>query len=69
MGFLYNAVTLSVFELEKCSLHINGVEFDKDFIGNQIAPLILLAVGIPTKNKQTQKDGSPREPQSQLSCY
>ena len=40
MGFLYNAVTLSVFELDKCSLNINGVKFDKDFNGNQIAPLV-----------------------------
>ena len=56
MGFLYNAVTLSVFELEKCSLHINGVEFDKDFNGNQIAPLVLLGVGIPTKNKLSQQE-------------
>ena len=56
MGFLYNAVTLSVFELEKCSLHINGVEFDKDFNGNQKASLVLLGVGIPTKNELSQQE-------------
>ena len=56
MGFLSDDVTMSVFELEKCSLHINGVEFDKEFNGNQIAPLILLGVGIPTKHEQGEKE-------------
>ena len=26
-----HVVYLSVFELEQCSLHINGVEFDQDY--------------------------------------
>ena len=29
IDFLKNTVTLSIFELEKCSLHQNGVEFQK----------------------------------------
>ena len=37
-------------ELEQCSLHINGVECNEDFDGNQITTLVLLVVGIPTKN-------------------
>ena len=38
MNFLKNSVTLPVFELEQCSLHINGVELDKDCTGDQILP-------------------------------
>ena len=49
------AVTLSVFELEKCAFHINGVEIDKDFDGYQIT---LLVVGIPTK--KTAKERTKR---------
>ena len=46
IGFLYNAVTLSVFELDKCSLHVNGVAFDKYFNGDPKHHKILLVVGI-----------------------
>ena len=58
--FLKNAVTLSVFELDKCSLHINGVAFDKDFNGDPKHHKILLVVGIPTKNRQSKKERTNR---------
>ena len=38
MNFLKNSVTSPVFELEQCSLHINGVELDQDCTGDQIPP-------------------------------
>ena len=40
--FLKKAVTLSDFELQQCSFHINGVEFDKDLNGDQITPWFCL---------------------------
>ena len=42
MNFLSNTVTLAVFELEQCSLHINGVELDQDYTGDQIPPYWLV---------------------------
>ena len=51
--FCKNAETLSVFQLEECSLHINGVEIDKDFNGDQVT---LLVVSIPSQNGQSKKE-------------
>ena len=39
--------------LEECSLHVNGVEINKDFNGYQYT---LLVVSIPTKNGQSKKE-------------
>ena len=44
---------MSVFEQEECSLHVNGVEINKDFNGYQYT---LLVVSIPTKNGQSKKE-------------
>ena len=44
---------MSVFELEQCSLHINGVEIEKDVNGDQ---LTLFVISIPTKNGQSKKE-------------
>ena len=38
MNFLKNSVTSPVFELDQCSLHINGVELDQDCTAAQIPP-------------------------------
>ena len=38
--FLKNDVTSSVFELEKCSLHKNGVEFENKNNGTMIVGLL-----------------------------
>ena len=54
MNFLKNS---PVFELEQCSLHINGVELHQDCTGDQIPPLIWLVVGIPSKNRYTDTTG------------
>ena len=40
MNFLQYAVTSSVFELEQCSLRLNGVELNEDYYGDQLAPLL-----------------------------
>ena len=53
MNFLKNSVTSPVFELEQCSLHINGAGIEKDFNGDQIT---LLVISIPTKNGQSKKE-------------
>ena len=42
-----------VFELEQCSLQINGVEIEKDINGDQ---LTLLVISIPAKNGQNKKE-------------
>ena len=34
MNFLNNSVTSPVLKLKQCSLHINGVELDKDCTGD-----------------------------------
>ena len=56
IDFLKNAVTLSIFELEKCSLHQNGVEFQKKMIGTIISRLVrqLLAQSGIRNLKRTQ---------------
>ena len=43
---------MSVFELEQCPLHINGVEIEKDFNGDQIT---LLVLSILTKTAKVRK--------------
>ena len=38
MNLLNNSVTSLVFELEQCFLHINRVELDQDYNGDEITP-------------------------------
>ena len=52
-NFIKNSVTSPVFELEQCSLDINGVEIEKDVNGDQ---LTLFVISIPTKNGQSKKE-------------
>ena len=44
---------LKLFQLEECSLDINGLEIDKDCNGDQIT---LLGVSIPTEISQSKKE-------------
>ena len=44
---------LKLFQLEECSLDINGLEIDKDCNGDQIS---LLGVSIPTEISQSKKE-------------
>ena len=53
VSYNLNSRWLPKFELGICSLHKNGVEFDKDFHGD---PQVVLVVGIPTKNGQSKKE-------------